>query len=206
MISVSPFRFDGDDIIVEPEMLLYESFKIVWDSTKDKDLRLSYFKYIYHCGDYNSAPNKKGLTINETKAWAKEHSKLSDKVIPAYVDDAVTYYKREFLSPLKEQSMELVKGFNKNTKILEKININIDKTLNSAELTVEQIAALLTLQKQIIDISTMLPKQIALLKEVDKLIEEDRNVNLGRGKVEIEESMISDDELEKYIINKGGVL
>ncbi len=200
MISISPFRFEGNNVIIDPEILVYKEFKDVYelDKTTSKELALQYFIYIYHCADQKAIPILKGFNTKERHEHACRHANLQITFKPnVIILDAIEFYKTEFTSPVKELSIRLLSTLQKNIKILGKIDELVEKKLNDEGITPEGISALIDLQKSVSTIASQLPAQIKSLKEIDILISSTKeNKTLRRGGEEIDESMTRNNNIE----------
>lgn len=201
MISISPFRFDKNTVIIDPEILVYDVFKKVYDLDKstNKELALKYFTYIYHSADQRVIPMLKGYGTKETHLYACKEAKLDSKFnVPREVSEAIIFYRDNFISPIKELSLKLLNTLQKNVKILSKIDTLLDRKLDQDSITAEQIAELLSLQKNVTLIISQLPSQIKSLREIDiELTTEDKTgKTLLRGGNNIASSMTRNNEIE----------
>ena len=200
MISISPFRFEGNKLTIEPELLAYQVFKKVYDLDKNtnKELALKYFIYIYHNADQKVVPVLKGYSVKDAHDFACREAKLDLTFKPSpEIIEAILYYKDNFISPLKELSIKLLNTLQKNIKILSKVDNLVEQKLNSDNITPEQIEALLQLQKSVTSIISQLPIQIKALREIDIQLSETKNDKvLRRGGEELKESMMRNSEIE----------
>jgi hypothetical protein len=201
MVSISPFRFDGNDVKIDPEMLVYDEFKQVYDldlNTK-KELALKWFIYIYHCADQRAVPILKGYNTKDKHEYACRQSKLPLEFKPEIrILNAIDFYRNNFISPIKELSISLLNTLQKNIKILKKANDLIDSKIEKDELTPEEIGALILLVKDISTMSTQLSTQMKTVRELDAqmTIVDSTDKEVQRGGNEISDSMTRDGKIE----------
>lgn len=169
MISISPFRFNGTEVTIDPEILIYDIFKKVYDidtSTK-KELALQYFIYIYHRADQRAIPIMKGYSDKDQHKFACEQAKLDIKFKPDIrIVNAIDFYKENFISPVKALSLKILSTLQKNIKILDKANDLIEEALEK-ELTPEKVDSLIKLSNSISKMATEFVSQIKTIKELD---------------------------------------
>jgi hypothetical protein len=200
MISITPFRFEKNNIIIEPELLVYSDFKAVYDLDKNtnKELALKYFIYIYHSADQKAVPVIKGYSIKELHNYACREAGLPITFKPdSTISRAIIFYKENFISPVKELQLNLLNTLQKNIKILSKVDDMVDKKLNIDELTPEQLTMLMEVQSKVSKMAKELTGDIKTMKDLDILINNSKDtVQHRRGGDEIENSMIRNDDIE----------
>lgn len=200
MISISLFRFDGNTLIIDPEVLTHKVFRDVYNLDKDtkKELALKYFIYIYHCSDQRAVPIIRGYSKKEEHEFACREAGLQTTFKATFqIIDAINYCKENFISPVKELQLNLLNTLQKNIKILTKVDDVVEKKLEGEDITSEQLAGLMDIQNKVSKMAEQLTGQIKTLKELDKLlIEETDSKNIRRGGGSIKDSMKPNNDIE----------
>lgn len=201
MITISPFRFEHNNIIIEPELLAYKVFKDVYnlDTNTKKELALQYFIYIYHSSDQKTVPVIKGFSTKDTHSYACKEAGLQTTFTPSIeILTAIEFYKENFISPVKHLAISLLNTLQKNIRILKKADTIIEQKLNQDNITPENIESLILLSKSISTMASQLAGQIKTLKDLDRAIEEDKDYK-GieiRGGGGIPDSMTRNNDIE----------
>ena len=189
---------DNEVTIVSIDAALRGSINEVWkrknasisDPTgKKKEYNFRELIYIYLIADYESYPNSKGYSDTDAHKYALEVTGLPNTWIPdTIVKRAIEEYKDLQADVLKEEINEILKTFRNNTVIVKKISSAITKELNKSTLTKDEIKELIGLQGLLIQMSSDIPKQQAILSTTLEAI---RN----RGKADEYEFLRGSDEV-----------
>jgi hypothetical protein len=202
MKDICPFRFNGNDLVIDESILTYPVFKRLYDldGSKDKATASKYLTYVYHAASRRCVPVKRGFSEKETRTYCTRIAQFAvNTILPLKeLDAAVLFYKDHFILPVEEQADQLAQALNRNIKITRKINERISEVLDSeAKLSTEQISEFIKLQKELLTLAEQMPKQIALINQTEALIAEQTNAKeIGRGGKEIEDSMDGNPDIE----------
>jgi hypothetical protein len=200
MISISPFKFENNKLILEPILLTYRQFKDVYnlDNSSKKDIALQYFIYIYHSADVRAIPVLKGYSKKETHEYASNQAGFTDTFKPDNkIHLAITFYKENFISPVKQLQISLLNMLENNSDITEKINALVTTKLEENIISNDTLSNIISLQKDINTMIKELPNQIKILKEIDiMLLEENKGSLVRRGGGIITSSMTRNSEIE----------
>ncbi len=153
------------------------------------------FNYIYSICDYNSYPNKNGLSEEEAHYWAVDNAGLPPDWKPdQVVFEAMQAYSRLVDTPSRELSRELLISIRNTYKIVRKVREKVDEKLEHDELDNSDIDELISYQNKLMAIADKVPSMVNSLKNVIEMIdkEEDINKEYVRGGNEIDESMNPD--------------
>ena len=198
---------DGNIVLEREEVALVKEFNnllrrvIPCEGDPKGNLKLRAFQefnYIYQVLDYNSFPNKRGLTEEDAHLWAINNAGLpNDWIADPIVLKAMEKYEELIQSPSRDLCRELLITLNNSYRIVRKIRDMIDLKLKSNEITNEDLDILISYQNKLLAIADKLPNTITTLKEVEKLIEyeEDNSKQIARGGDEVLDSMNPDTSL-----------
>lgn len=200
MITSDIFILKGNKILITPDILMYQPFRDVYnlDGATNKEEATRYFTYIWHHANPKAVPVIRGYSPADTHIYACKQSDLTDTFKPHdKIKVAIKFYKTNFISPVKEKALALLNSISKNTKIANVVDDLIEKKLQEDNITHESIAALISLQKDIVNIIAQFPTQVKTLKEIEKMIdEEEKGIRMKRGGDEIKHSMLRDNDVE----------
>jgi hypothetical protein len=186
------FTLDSGNIRINvTEVLIIKEFEglLLRDTSIGKLRAYNEFKFIYHLADPLSRPNQDGF--NETQAIefaCKECDFPKDYKPDKLVEAALVKYADLRSSVIAEVCEELLISFRTSSTVLKKIRARIDVLLSQPEVTEDSIKNIIGLQKQIMEMGSSIPDNIKKIVVAQKELEATNKV-LGRGKIEITDSM-----------------
>jgi hypothetical protein len=155
--------------------------------------------YVYFMCDFEAYPVQHGLNEKEAHKYAVKNSPLDKEYQP---DDIVLafmkQYEAEHLTPTKRTIKTLIRVFTLNEKLVEKIEANLNASLDLPVLNSAQIAELLGYQKQLMSIAVDVPKTVKELRNAMSLLEEEEKIQqVIRGGEIKPDSYDSNNDIEK---------
>lgn len=174
-----------------PEVLLIKEFEALLsrDQTSDKIKAWNEFKFIYHIADPLSKPNQDGYNEKNALAFARRECGYDETYMPdKMVIAALNRYAGLRSSIIAEVCQELLISFRYSADVLKKIRSKMDMLLAEVDMTTEQIAEVIRLQKEISSMANGIPENINRVTNAQRELESTEG-ELLRGKKKKSSSM-----------------
>jgi hypothetical protein len=155
------------------------------------------FRYIYELCDYNSYCNQSGKSDKEAHEYAIKEACLPDNWKPdSEVKAAMIKYRKLNTSVSRELYVELSAAFHNSSRVIKKLNEEINKVLEKEDISPTDVAILVDNQQKLLNMATALPKQIETLSKAEDLVKMSEGAKVvRRGGGEVEDSMNPEESL-----------
>jgi len=172
------FKYEGYNVVVDPEALLLKPFKAIWDKFKDKEEAKQYLDFIYFYCD----PRSDFMIIEDQEERLDEISKqiLGEKKkfkITKEVQDAIDFYIG--FKPASVRLLESAKG------LASKIQRKMDNLDLDSDLELDNTMNALKILKE-------LPQVTKSIAEAEKAVNTDMQQVGGKARGSAEKKILED--------------